>query len=154
MSTRTKKRERKRKTVVTNEDIVHAVDDNGNGDAKTSQRGSIKRRQTEPANAKLRNQRTKQLSRKRSGESGRDEISGQYQQADKRKIFVNGKLKMLPLRTWAKQHDDEVDSVANANPQPPQAQLPFPQIDVPPPPPPQPQAKPKADGTLSDPSTR
>ena len=54
----------------------------------------------------------------------------------------NGKLKMLPIRTWAKQHDDEVDSVANANPQPPQAQLPLPQMDVPPPPPRQPQAKP------------
>ena len=150
MSTRTKKRERKRKTVV-NEDIVNAADEDGNGDAKTAQRRSVKRPQRELANAKLRKKRTKQLSRKRSGESGRDEISGQYQQADKRKMFVNGKLKMLPLRTWAKQHDDEVDSVANANPQPPQAQLPFPQIDVPPPPPPQPQAKP---GTLSDPSTR
>ena len=45
-------------------------------------------------------------------------------------------------RTWAKQHDDEVDSVANANPQPPWAQLPLPQVDVPPPPPRPPQAKP------------
>jgi hypothetical protein len=35
---RTKKRERKRKTVVINEDIVHTADENGNGDAKTTQR--------------------------------------------------------------------------------------------------------------------
>ena len=49
---------------------------------------------------------------------------------------------MLPLRTWAKQHDDEVDSFANANLQPPQAQLPLPQVGFPPPPPRPPQAKP------------
>ena len=49
---------------------------------------------------------------------------------------------MLPLPTWAKQLDDEADSIANADPQSPQAQLPLPQVDVPPPPPRQPQAKP------------
>ena len=122
-----------------NEDIVYAADENGNGDAKTAQRRSVKRRQREPANAKLRNKRTKEPSRKRRGrECGRDEKSGQYRWADQRKMFVTtdecGKLKMLPLRTCAKQHDDEVDSVANANPQPSQAQLFLPQVDVPPPP--------------------
>ena len=75
----------------------------------------------------------------RVGESGRDEKRGQYRRDDKRTMLVttdeNGKLKMLPLRTWAKQHDEEVDSVANVNPQPPQAQLPLPQTDIPLPPP-------------------
>ena len=32
---------------------------------------------------------------------------------------------MLPLRTQSKQHDDEVDSSANATPRPPQAQFSF-----------------------------
>ena len=49
-----KKRERKRKNVGINEDVVHA-DENGNGDAKTAQRRSVRRRQSESADAKLRN---------------------------------------------------------------------------------------------------
>ena len=52
-----------------------------------------------------------------------------------------GGLKMLPLRTRAEQHDDEVDSSANANPQPLQAQFPLPQEEVPSPPRRTPQAK-------------
>ena len=39
----------------------------------------------------------------------------------------NGRLEMLPLQRQAKQHDDDVDSSANANPQPPQAQFSLPQ---------------------------
>ena len=35
---------------------------------------------------------------------------------------------MLPHRTQAKQHDDEVDSSANANPRLPQAQFSLPQV--------------------------
>ena len=137
-----KKRERKRKTVVINEDIVHAADENGNGDAKTAQRRSAKRQQKYPTNANcaITGRPSRKKKGERVGESGRDEKRGQYRRDDKRTMPVtttdeNGKLKMLPLRTWAKQHDEEVDSVANVNPQPPQAQLPLPQIDIPPPPP-------------------
>jgi len=55
---------------------------------------------------------------------------------------AKGNLKMFPLRTRAKQHEDEVGSSANANPQPPQPQLPLPQVEVTSPPPRPPQAKP------------
>ena len=67
MSTPTKKRERKRKVVVTNEDTVHAVDENGNGDAKTAQNRPIKRRKGESANAKPRTTQTKEPSKKKKG---------------------------------------------------------------------------------------
>lgn len=37
----------------------------------------------------------------------------------------NGRFKMFPLRTQARQYDDEVDSFAKANPQLPRAQFPL-----------------------------
>ena len=61
------------------------------------------------------------------------------------KMFVTtdetGRLKMLPLRTRAGQHDDEVDSSTNATPQSLQAQFPLPKAEVPSPPRRTPQAK-------------
>jgi len=42
---------------------------------------------------------------------------------------AKGNLKMFPLRTRAKRHDDEVGSSANANPQPPQPHLPLLQVE-------------------------
>ena len=54
-----------------------------------------------------------------------------------RKQCLTMRMESLKCRTWAKQHDDEVDSFANANPQPPQAPLPrlqegFPRLPQPP----------------------
>ena len=70
-----KKRERKRKNVGINEDVVHA-DENGNGDAKTAQRRSVRRRQSESANAKLRNNRPKEPSREKKRRCVRDDKGG------------------------------------------------------------------------------
>ena len=143
----TKKRERKRKAVVINEDTVYASDENGDGDAKTAQKRPVKRRKSESANAKPRTKRTKEPSRKRKG-VGVEEMTNvaSIDEPIREKMFVttdeNGKLKMLPLRARAKQQDDGLDSSANANPQPPQARFPLPQVEVPSPPPRPPQAKP------------
>ena len=54
------------------------------------------------------------------GECGRGDNGGWYRQADKRTMFVTIRMESLKCRTWARQHDDEVDSFASANPQPPQ----------------------------------
>ena len=63
----TKKRERKRKAVVVNEDTVHVADEHGNGDEETAQKRPVKRRKSESANAKPRTKRTKEPSRKSGG---------------------------------------------------------------------------------------
>jgi hypothetical protein len=142
-----KGRERKRKAVVINEDTVCSADGGSNGDAKAAQKGPVKRRKSESANAKPRTKRTKEPSRKKKG-AGAEETTKvtNIDEPIREKMFVTtdekGRLKMLPLRTRAKQHDDEVGSSANANPQPPQAQLLLSQVEVPSPPPRPPQAKP------------
>jgi len=66
---------------------------------------------------------------------------------------AKGNLKMFPLWTRAKRHDDEVGLFANANPQPPQPQLPLPQVEVPSPPGPAGEADgPSSGSSTPDPS--
>jgi len=137
-----KKRQRKRKAVLIDEDSVHAVDGDGDGDAKGAWKRSGKERKVESADAKPHpTKRMKEPSRKQKGVRPEETT-----EPIREKMFVttdeNGKLKMLPLRIRATQHDEEVGLSANANPRPSQAQAPPPKADVPSPPPRPPQAKP------------
>ena len=61
----TKKRERKRKAVVIDEDTVHTADENGNRDGKTAQKERVKRRKREFARAKPHTKGTKERVEKR-----------------------------------------------------------------------------------------
>ena len=135
-----KGRERKRKAVVINEDTVHGVDGDGNGDAKAAQKRPVKRRKSESADAKPRTRKKKGV---RVGETTK--VTSSDDPIRERMVVTTdekGELKMIPLRTRAKQHDHQVGSSANANLQPSQAHLPLPQVEVPSPPPRPPQAKP------------
>ena len=58
---------KKRRAVVTDEDIVHAEDGNGNGDAKVVSGRPLKRRKSETAYARPCTKRTKELSSKKKG---------------------------------------------------------------------------------------
>jgi hypothetical protein len=143
-----KGRERKRKAVVIDEDTVCAADGSSSGNPKAAQKGPVKRRKSESANAKPRTKRAKEPSRKKKG-VGAEETTTKVTSIDepiREKMFVTtdekGRLKMLPLRTRAKQHDHEVGLSANANPPPPRAQLLLSQVEVPSPPQRPPQAKP------------
>ena len=135
-----KGRERKRKAVVINEDTVNGVDGDSHGDAKVAQKRPVKRRKSETADAKPRTRKKKGV---RVGETTK--VTSSDDPIRERMIVTTdekGELKMIPLRTRAKQHDHQVDLSANANPQPPQAQLLLSQVEVPSPPPRPPQAKP------------
>jgi len=130
-----KGRERKRKAVVINDDPVHTVDGDKDGDAKVAQKRPVKKQKSESADAKPRTKRAKDPSRKKK--EMRVEETTKVACIDE-PIREN----MFPLRTRAKQHDDEVGSSANASLQLPQSQLPLPRVEVPSPPPRPPQAKP------------
>ena len=58
-------RERKRKAVVINNDPVHTVDGDRNGDAKMAQTRPVKKQRSEPADANPRTKRAKEPSRKK-----------------------------------------------------------------------------------------
>ena len=82
------------------------------------------------ANAKPRTVRMKEPSRQKKGV--RLEETTKMPSIDEpigEKMFAttdkNGRFKMFPLRTQARQYDDEVDSFAKANPQLPRAQFPL-----------------------------
>ena len=96
---------------------MQAVDGNGNGDAKVAQKRSLNRRKSESANARPRTKQEKEPSRKEGG--------GGWER--RQRWLLSTCLKC----SLAKQHNNEVDSSANANPQAPQAQFP---LEVPSPP--------------------
>ena len=100
-----------------NEDTAHGAD--GNGDMCGKRSG--KRDKSE--SAKPRAKRTKEASGNKKGakvEETPKEV--RVEEPIKTKIFVTtdeqGRLKMLPVRARATQHDEESSSSANANLQP------------------------------------
>ena len=100
-----KGRERKRKAVVINDDPVHTVDGDKDGDAKVAQKRPVKKQKSESADAKPRTKRAKDPSRKKK----------EVRVEETTKVACIDepiREKMFPLRTRAKQHDDEVCSSA------------------------------------------
>ena len=129
--------------MVVNEDAAYGAD--GNGDMGGKRAG--KRHKGEPA--KPRAKRTKEASGKRKG-ARVEETAGEdrVEEPMKERMFVTtdeqGRLKMLPVRARATQHDEAPGASANANVQlsEPQPPPPLPQADLPSPPPRPPPAKP------------
>ena len=138
-----KRRQRKRKAVVVNEDAAYGAD--GHGDMGEKRAG--KRHKGDPA--RPRTKRTKEASGKRKGAKGEEMAREDRGEGPvKEKMFVTtdeqGRLKMLPVRARPTQLDEEPGASANANVQLSETQ-PQPllaQAEVPSPPPRPPPAKP------------